>query len=195
MRGTADGRRGARDFCLNLRAGRRLRLKLSGPIGMRSSPQDGNHGALCALAAQGGAGADAPPRDSAELRGLTAKIRGAFFNSGFDWGEEHPYLPADFFAGCGVFAHIKKWAGFDWDAAKEAKKSCAFPHQARRVLLPRAGFHLPNPLSVSLFIPGSFKIYGIPGCAAAENCPNLRIARGARSLLFSSRNFRFRIMP
>lgn len=125
------------------------------------------------------------PRDSAELRGLTAKIRGAFFNSGFDWGEEHPYLPADFFAGCGVFAHIKKWAGFDWDAAKEAKKSCAFPHQARRVLLPRAGFHFPNPLSVSLFMSGPFKNIRHSGMRGGGKLPELAYcARRAESVIF-----------
>ncbi len=184
MRGTADGRR---DAGFSPEPSRRkvvalepVRADWNAKLASGWKPRR-----ALRIGGAGGAGADAPPRDSAELRGLTAEIRGAFFNSGFDWGEEHPYLPADFFAGCGVFAHIKKWAGFDWDAAKEAKKSCAFPHQARRVLLPRAGFHFPNPLSVSLFIPGPFKNIRHSGMCGGGKLPELAYcARRAESVIF-----------
>lgn len=55
-----------------------------------------------------------------------------------------------------VFPDIFNGAGMDWDAAKETKKSGAFPHRSRRTLLLRAKFHFPKPLSVSLSMPDPF---------------------------------------
>lgn len=55
-----------------------------------------------------------------------------------------------------VFSDIFNGAGMDWDAAKEIKKSGAFPHRSRRALLLRAKFHFPKPLSVSLSMPDPF---------------------------------------
>lgn len=135
---------GARDFCLNLRAGRRLRLKPSGPIGMRSSPRDGNPGALCALAVQGGPARMRLPgiRDSAELRGLTAKIRGALLNSGFDWGRNIRICPPIFSRGAGFLRILKNGPALTGMPRKGQKNHAPFRVRP-------GGFYFPAQDSIS----------------------------------------------